>query len=109
MIDNRIADLLKRLREGKCTEEEIDELNAWFHNMKGGRPDFELWLAEAGGEDQLTEQLFERFNEKKTRNRQKQNRQIWYRAAAVILVVLATSAILLQKRKTQDNNHQGHR
>ena len=106
MTNNRMAVLLKRLREGKCTEEEIDELDAWYHSLKGGRSDFEAWLAEAGGEEQLTVQLLDRFNKKMTGNQRRQYKQIWYSAAAVILVLVAISVIFIQKRKMQVNYSQ---
>ena len=54
MTNDRVADLLRRLRKGNCTDEEIDELNAWFHNLKGGRADFEAWVQEAGGDVHLS-------------------------------------------------------
>lgn len=105
MTNKRMSVLLKRLREGKCTEEEVDELDAWYHSLKGGRADFESWLAEAGGEEQLTEQLFDRFNRKMTGNQRRQQKQIWYRAAAAILVLVTISVIFIQK-KVPDNNNQ---
>jgi len=106
MTNDRMAVLLKRLREGKCTEDEIDELDTWYHSLKGGRPDFEAWLAEAGGEPQLSKQLFERFNKKMAGNQRRQYKQIWYRVAAVILVLAGISVIFIQKRKIQGNNSQ---
>jgi ferric-dicitrate binding protein FerR (iron transport regulator) len=107
MTDDQIAGLLKRLREGKCTDEEIDKLNSWYHNLKGGRADFEVWLGEAGGKEQLTGQLFVRFNQRMIGKQKKQNRQIWYRSVAAILIVLTTSIVFIQKQKMQSNDLKG--
>lgn len=99
MINDHIAGLLERSREGKCTEEETAELDAWFHSLKGGRNDLEAWLGEAGGEDQLAAILFERFNEKLTVKKRMRTRQLWYSAAAAVLIVIAASAIFIPKTR----------
>jgi transmembrane sensor len=95
MTSDRIADLFKRLRENKCTDEEIAELNTWYHGLKGGRPDFEAWIKESGGEEQLTGHLFDRFNQKMAAKQRSRSRQVWYSVAAAVFIAIMAGIIFI--------------
>jgi transmembrane sensor len=106
MTNERIADLFKRLRENKCTDDEIAELNNWYHSLKGGRPDFEAWIKESGGEEKLSNLLLDRFKQKMAFRQRRHTRQIWYRVAVVLLIAFTGGAIFIQRQKHTVENRE---
>lgn len=89
MNTNRIKYLLERFRKNQCTQAELEELNDWYHNLKGGRGDYDLWLQEAGGEDKLRELLYNRFTQRISRVPAIRQMQTWYRIAAILCVFIS--------------------
>jgi len=105
-MDNiRLQELLRRLRSHSLNDEEMEELNDWYHRLTGGRTDFEAWVKEEGGEQGLSTHLYENFTHKLEQStRSNRQRMVWYRVAA-ILVVAFTGGILLLKANRQAAVH----
>jgi ferric-dicitrate binding protein FerR (iron transport regulator) len=100
-MDNiRLQELLQRLRNHALNDNEMEELNDWYHQLTGGRTDFEAWVKEEGGEQGLRTHLYKNFNrklEKSTRiNRQK---MLWYRVAAILVIAFTGGILLLRANK----------
>jgi len=105
-MDNiRLQQLLKRFRSHALNDEELEELNDWYHRLTGGRTGFEAWVKEEGGEQGLKTHLYKNFNRKLEQStRHNRQRIAWYRVAA-ILVVAFTGGILLLKAGKQNVVH----
>lgn len=93
MNHQRIKELFDKLNKNQCTEAEIAELNDWYHSLKVGDAGMQSWLNEAGGEDELGKQLFERFNEKTQYETPVRRINYAYRIAAAVLVFIAIGGI----------------
>jgi len=88
----RIAALLNGLHQRKITTREQAELDEWFHSLKVEPSEFKHWVAEAGGEELLSEKLLDRFNQKIARER-KTKRYLYYGTAASLIVMLSAGLI----------------
>jgi transmembrane sensor len=99
MNTNRIKYLLDRFKKDKCTQAELEELNDWYHSLKGGRSEYEAWLQDAGGEDKLRELLYSRFTYRI--NKKPVIRQIntWYRVAAILCVFITTGYLFFFRKE----------
>jgi len=101
-MDNlRLRQLLRRLRQNSLRGEEMEELDNWYHQLKGGRHDFESWVQEQGGEEGLKTHLYSNFNKKLGQRHRAHQRMIWYRVAAILVVALTVGWFII--RSTQLN------
>lgn len=96
MMDNlRLRQLLRRLRNNSLRGEQMEELDNWYHQLKGGRHDFESWMQEHGGEEGLKNHLYSNFNEKLGQRHSEHQRMIWYRVAAILVVALTVGWFII--------------
>jgi transmembrane sensor len=95
MDNNRLRILFERLDQDRFTQEDIDELNAWYHNLKSGDNELKRWFDEAGGEEKLAGQFYTSFERKL--NRQRKMKFIrWGLQAAAMLILLSGIAFYFQ-------------
>lgn len=94
MNQERLQYLLDRYRDEQCDEDELAELNEWYHSLKYSPADFHQWL----GEKDLAEQLYSNFS-KRTAPRHK--KRIWPAVAAAVVVILAGSVLFYKTRVDQ--------
>ncbi|ETZ24781.1 FecR family protein [Pedobacter sp. V48] len=91
MDSERLQYLFERYQASSCTEEELEELNDWYEKLGAGNGQIEHLINQAGGEEQLTEELYRNFNKRK--NLQKRHQLLswsWKVSAAAILILLGT-------------------
>lgn len=86
----RIATLLNGLQKRKISVREQAELDEWFHSLKVDPLEFKNWVEESGGEEQFSEKLFKRFNQKLARE-QKTKRYFYYGIAASLLLMFSVA------------------
>lgn len=99
-MDNlRLRQLLRRLRNRSLHGEEMEELDNWYHQLKGGRHDFESWVQEHGSEEGLKKHLYNNFNKKLRQQRRYQQRAMWYRVAAILFVALTATLFVIHSRQ----------
>lgn len=66
MDSNRLQYLFICYRNSSCTKKELEELNLWYNHLRIGDYQIEDWIAKAGGEEPLADQLFQNFCKKPT-------------------------------------------
>jgi transmembrane sensor len=92
MNQKHLRELLKRRHEQKLDDNEIDELNNWYHQLKDGSGDFEKLARQYGGDDGLKKHLYSNFIDKLEKDRRLGDNKIWYRVAAILIVGVMISA-----------------
>lgn len=105
MDKTRIQELLHRLRNHALNDEEMEELNDWYHWLTGGHTDFEAWVKEQGGEQGLKTHLYANFNRKLEQSNRRGRQLIMFYRIAAVLVVAFTGGILLLKTNRQADVH----
>jgi len=90
---HRITELLRHSREQEITDQEKTELDNWFHQLKGGRPDLEDWVAEAGSEELLAEELLTRFNQKHVK-KHRSKKYLYYGIAASLILIFSIGLLV---------------
>lgn len=90
---HRITELLRHSREQEMTDQQKTELDNWFHQLKGGRTDLENWVAKAGSEELLAEELLTRFNQKRIK-KQKSKKYLHYSIAASLVLIFSIGLLL---------------
>jgi transmembrane sensor len=96
----RIAALLNGLHQRKISVREQAELDEWFHSLKVKPSEFKNWMAEAGGEEVLSEKMLLRFNRKIARER-KTKRYFYYGLAASLTIMLSVGFLLFRPTDKQ--------
>lgn len=100
MNKDRLAYLLKRFHENLCNEDEMAELNEWFHSLNYGQKSFESLLKETGGKEKLAIDLFDTFRDKLRRERKKViTLRLFYQAAAILLIFVATGILFYNYKR----------
>lgn len=94
MEHNRLKNLIEKYNSGTLDNDEIAALNDWFHSLQVSGTDFETWIKEMGGEDELAEAMLNDFNESLYSSKQGYRHQYrWIAAAAAIIIVLGVVGI----------------
>jgi len=94
MDSERLQYLFERYQASSCTEEELEELNDWYEKLGAGNGQIEHWINQAGGEEQLTEELYRNFNKRKNiQKRHQLSSWSWKVSAAAILILLGTGLL----------------
>lgn len=68
MNQERIKYLLDRYHQNRCDDEEIKEINEWFHEQNPGSKDIELWLQETNNGEALKNELYLDFQSRLPRD-----------------------------------------
>ncbi|TDO24648.1 FecR family protein [Pedobacter duraquae] len=90
---HRITELLRHSREQEMTDQDKTELDNWFHQLKGARPDLENWVAEAGSEELLAEELLTRFNQKRVK-KHRSKKYLYYGIAASLILIFSVGLLV---------------
>lgn len=102
MDENRIRILFERVRNGNYSQQDIQELNEWYHNLNAGGQNLKKWFAEAGGEEMLADRLYDSFGERLEKDNRKFNFSKLIKAAAILTVLVGIGlAIYLSQQKSQ--------
>jgi len=96
MDQNRLGELLERLHKKKLDDNEIDELNDWYHSLKGGGADLKKWAGQYDGEEGLKKHLYSNFKQKLDKGNRAGNVNIWYRIAAILVVGILISLLFFK-------------
>lgn len=97
MNNTRLQELLRRLRDHTLDDQEMEELNDWYHQLAGGRADFEAWVEQQGGETGMKLHLYENFNRKLKQGAINNKQRItWYRVAAILVIALVGGVLMLR-------------
>lgn len=99
MDSDRLQYLFERYRTSNCSEDELEELNQWYEKLHAEGELIDDWIRQAGGEDQLTEQLYHNFSEKILARRNKFLFSAkWLSAAAAAVILLGTGLLFYKFR-----------
>jgi len=102
MDKNRLRTLFERLDQDDVSQEEITELNDWYHQLNIGDEALKLWFKELGGEEKLAEQLYASFRQDYIKIKSKTHyKRIFQIAAAVVVLMGIALSIYLFQNKTQ--------
>ncbi|WP_170113622.1 FecR domain-containing protein [Mucilaginibacter yixingensis] len=99
MNQDRLDYLLDQYHNGICSPDEQAELDNWYHNLKGGKPDFEAWVNEQGGEEQLTDTLYQNFQQKLQQNKKRSRFAYSGWVAASVVIALISGYFLFKTNK----------
>jgi ferric-dicitrate binding protein FerR (iron transport regulator) len=102
MEHQRLEYLIEQFSNGRITAEELQELNQWYDSVDYGYKSFDKWINDAGGENELVDELFSRFERiPKSRKRITYLRPVYRLTAmaASILLIIAVGVILNNKKK----------
>lgn len=101
MNQERLDYLLDQQHKGQCSPAEQAELDAWYHDLKGGKPDFDNWVTEQGGEDQFTSTLHERFTQKLGQQKKRSRFAASGWVAASVVIALTAGFLMFSKQRAQ--------
>ena len=87
MDSNRLRYLFERLDQNRFTQEDIDELNEWYHDLNSGNGELKKWFEEAGGAEILAEQLFQNFELKLKREKRNLSLHKVLQIAAALIII----------------------
>jgi hypothetical protein len=90
MEHQRLQYLIKQYLEKQGTAQELAELNEWYRSIDYGCSDFDQWVKEVNGEQELASQLYMRFN-----NKLEENKRIVYPAKIYKIAGFAASIIAI--------------
>ncbi|ATP55067.1 anti-sigma factor [Pedobacter ginsengisoli] len=94
MDSERLQYLFERFHTSNCTKQELEELNNWYEELGAGSNQIDHWINLAGGEEELSEELYRNFSKRK--NIQKKHQLFswsWKISAASILILLGTGLL----------------
>jgi len=103
MDENRLKYLLERYHHQLCSDEELAVLNNWFHTFNTGSKNMESWLQAAGGEEQLSNALYEDFKKKLNRKQKYTALYQVLKVAASVIITLAIGLLLYRSNKPKTN------
>lgn len=63
MQKDRLSYLLNQYTNRNLSESEQGELNNWYHSLNTNEEEFDLWVAEMGGQENLTNSLYSNFQD----------------------------------------------
>ncbi|WP_333575142.1 FecR family protein [Sphingobacterium sp.] len=97
MDNERLQYLLARARSSSCSEEEMTELNEWYEQLDDGPERIKDWIEEAGGKEQLADQLYANFSKKIAKPRNRFVASITRLSVAATIVFLLGAVLLYYK------------
>jgi len=93
MDSERLKYLLARFKNLESNDNEIDELNEWFHSIDHGNAHLQDWINEAGGKEQLETLLYQNFKQKTSKQANVHTLRFIAKAAAVLSAVIIIAGI----------------
>lgn len=91
MNKERLQYLLDRYRDEQCDQDELAELNEWYHSLKYDPAGFQQWLEEASSEKELADTLYNNFQQRVQPGKKIRSlRRIWQAAAVIAVLVSIT-------------------
>jgi len=89
MDSERLQYLLECYHNSSCTPQELAELNQWYEQLGTDSKRIDDWISQAGGEQQLAEELFKNFNKKIKPKKNSFLRSLsWQVSAAAVIFIL---------------------
>ncbi|HET8829156.1 MAG TPA: FecR family protein [Pelobium sp.] len=61
MQKDRLSYLLNQYISNSLSNSEQEELDNWYHSLNANKEEFDLWVAEMGGQENLTDSLYSNF------------------------------------------------
>ncbi|WP_183573030.1 FecR family protein [Mucilaginibacter sp. X5P1] len=104
MEHHRLQYLIEQYSKDQINAEELHELNQWYESVDYSSKSFDEWVSESRGEEELINQLYERFDFKVKANKRVINLKRTYRAigiAASITIVFLIGFALNKQQKMQ--------
>jgi len=102
MEHHRLQYLIEQYSKSQINAEELHELNQWYESVDYGSKSFDAWVRESRGEEELINQLYNRFDVKIKANKRVINLQRTYKAigiaASITIVFLMGLALNKQQR-----------
>lgn len=95
MNSERLKYLLERFKNLESTDDEINELNNWFHSINHDTNDLQSWISEAGGKEQLTDRLYQDFKKKTAHQNKIYTIRTLSKAAAVLSALMLMVGVWL--------------
>lgn len=92
MQKETLRTLLDKYHHHQLSEAEWQELNEWYHRLHFGEQDFNAWIAEAGSEAKLADQLYSNFEQMIAGRQSKGKSRLIYRLAAAAAILLTMGA-----------------
>ena len=92
MQKETLRTLLDKYHHHQLSEAEWQELNEWYHRLHFGDQDFNAWIAEAGSEAKLADQLYSNFEQMIAGRKTKVKPRLIYRLAAAATILLTMGA-----------------
>jgi len=104
MEHHRLQYLIEQYSKDQINVEELHELNQWYESVDYSSKSFDEWVKVSRGEEELINQLYERFDFKVKANKRVINLKRTYRAigiAASITIVFLIGFALNKRQKMQ--------
>ncbi len=92
MRKETLRTLLDKYHHQQLTEAEWQELNEWYHRLHFGDQDINAWIAEAGSEVKLVDQLYSNFEQMIPVRKTKAKPRLIYQMAAAAAILLTMGA-----------------
>lgn len=102
MDKNRLRSLFERINQGDFSQQDIEEVDNWYHNINAGDGDLKRWFIEVGGEEMLAEQMYSSFSQFIAKQNRRQRIQRVFQIAAIFIVFCGVAiTIYLNQNKPQ--------
>lgn len=89
MEEARLKYLINKYLQSTATVQELEELQAWYDEVDFGGEGFDNWIKEYNSEKELTDQMYQRFEGKKEKERARIiYLRRFYRASAIAATIL---------------------
>jgi len=101
MDENRIRILFDRLSQGNYSQQDIQELDEWYHNLNTGGENLKKWFAEVGGEEMLADQFYTSFGQRLEKANQKRNSYTILKIAAILTILIGIGLTIYLSQQEQ--------
>lgn len=91
MQKDRLKYLLENYAQNRLSDQELTELENWYHELNYGEQGLDQWIEEVGGEDVLANLLYENFEQKNLEKPKIKSFSIINRVAVAASILLMLS------------------
>lgn len=105
MDKDQLRGLFERINENRFSQQDIEDVNKWYHDLNAGDENLKQWFLESGGEEVLTEHLYSSFNRNILKQKRKHKISRFVQAAAILLLIFGVGITLFFNQSKTSKHH----
>jgi len=105
MDKDQLRGLFERISENRFSQQDIEDVNQWYHDLNAGDENLKQWFLESGGEEVLAEHLYSSFKRNIVKQKRKLKISRFVQAAAILILIFGVGITLFFNHSKTSKHH----